>query len=742
MQRIIFHPLLLFVLALLLRLNQLGTQSLWLDEGSTWSIIQQGWGVLLGDMVNPVSAYPLYHLLLKGWVALAGDSEWALRFPSAVAGAGAVVALYAAAREVTRHHLTPATRYGAINRLSGEKPLGAQASRLHPGGQDARAPRIPPSPRGSTSIPTRESPAAPAADSAYPVVAALLLLLSPFAIWYAQEVKVYSLFLLLAALLLWSLLRVLRRPTRRGWLLFGGLALVSLFVHRLALLLLLATYAAVLLHWLLHRRPPRRALLMPVLLFVLLSTALVVAMVGGLGEEGAATGAHIPAGPLLALWLTFVRFSVDRGPGEFPWWWLLPWAALTLWGGAALLHTVGAGLRQRRPPPTAPLVLLCFLVVPLVLFLIQLAFTRFYEARYLMPIVPAWVALLAYPLRTIPASRPWGRMAPAGAALLSALALLVGGAVLLQPRLGLLSGYPVKEQYRAGVARLAERVHPDDLVVLQPSYLQPLYDYYMHRLSADPPPAPALFADFKQGQTEFTRREWDVARHTYFAGHTRSFLLIAPEHARTVDIPNTEQGDEYGLVGLYYQYSREQKKWPCGIWRYHGAHLYCQESPEAYVTGDVPHPTTPVQARFGNHLTLFGYTLKPTDPARPGVYRAGGVVPLSLYWEVDEHIEANYRMFLHLCRDCDMPPAASQDGQPLEGYLPTSVWLPGKPARDDRAIPLPEDMPPGRYTLLLGVYYPSNPMPEARVPVRSTLPVLEHHRLVLGEVEVVGANFR
>ncbi len=679
-----FHPLLLVALALLLRLNQLGTQSLWLDEGSTWSIIQQGWGALLGDMLNPVSAYPLYHLLLKGWVALAGDSEWALRFPSAVDGAGAVLALYAAAREVTR-----------------------------------AAPAAAPAPD----------------DSAYPVVAALLLLLSPFAIWYAQEVKVYSLFLLLSALLLWSLLRVLRRPTRRGWLLFGGLALVSLFVHRLALLLLLAAYAAVLLHWLLTARPPRRALAWPALLLLLLSAALVAAMTGGLGEEGAATGAHIPAGPLLALWLTFVRFSVDRGPGEFPWWWLLPWGALTLWGGAALLRDLRAGLRQRRTP-TAPLVLLCFLLVPLALFMTQLVFTRFYEARYLMPIVPAWVALLAYPLRRLPPAGPLRRIAPAGAAMLAAMALLVGGGVLLQPRLGLLSGYPVKEQYRAAVARLAERAHPDDMIVLQPSYLQPLYDYYMHRLTADPPPPPALFADFKQGQTEFTRREWDVARSTHFAGHLRSFLLIAPEHARTVDVPNTEQGDTYGLVGLYYQYSREQKKWPCGLWRYHGAHLYCQESPEAYVTGEEPHPATPTRARFGDHLHLSGYTLKPTDPARPGVYRAGGVVPISLYWEVDQQIDADYSMFLHLCRDCDLPPVASHDGQPLEGYLPTSVWLPGKPARDDRAIPLPPDMPPGRYTLLLGMYHPADPLPEARVPVRSTLPVLEHNRLVLGEVVV------
>jgi hypothetical protein len=86
-----------------------------------------------------------------------------------------------------------------------------------------------------------------------------------------------------------------------------------------------------------------------------------------------------------------------------------------------------------------------------------------------------------------------------------------------------------------------------------------------------------------------------------------------------------------------------------------------------------------------------------------------------------------------------VPPAASDDGPPLNGYLPTSTWLPGKPARDDRSIPLPRDLPPGRYTLLLGLYRPGDASPSARLPVIGAN-VIAGDRVALGEVIIVVSN--
>src|SRR5215216_7827548 len=99
--RLLVAPVLLFVFALVLRLYRLGAQSLWLDEGGTWSEVTgrtgKGWLALFGELWSKDAAYPLYHILLKAWVTAVGDSEWALRFPSALAGAATAAVLYYAA---------------------------------------------------------------------------------------------------------------------------------------------------------------------------------------------------------------------------------------------------------------------------------------------------------------------------------------------------------------------------------------------------------------------------------------------------------------------------------------------------------------------------------------------------------------------------------------------------------------------------------------------------------------------
>src|SRR5262245_10837818 len=107
---------LLFIVALVIRLYHLGAQSLWLDEGGTWAeVTGKRWPALLAELWGRDAAYPLYHILLKGWVGLAGDSEWALRLPSALAGAATVVALYLAAAELGRRPTTDDRRPTTID---------------------------------------------------------------------------------------------------------------------------------------------------------------------------------------------------------------------------------------------------------------------------------------------------------------------------------------------------------------------------------------------------------------------------------------------------------------------------------------------------------------------------------------------------------------------------------------------------------------------------------------------------
>jgi uncharacterized membrane protein len=81
---------LLFVAALGLRLWQIDRKNVWLDEASAWNTARQPIASLV-DMTGRDVHPPLYYVVLKGWMALAGDSPAALRGLSALCGAIAVL---------------------------------------------------------------------------------------------------------------------------------------------------------------------------------------------------------------------------------------------------------------------------------------------------------------------------------------------------------------------------------------------------------------------------------------------------------------------------------------------------------------------------------------------------------------------------------------------------------------------------------------------------------------------------
>ncbi len=68
------------LLALLLRLHHLGTEELWVDEVASLYWTKASLTALISK------GMPLYLTLLRGWVRIAGESELALRLPSALFG--------------------------------------------------------------------------------------------------------------------------------------------------------------------------------------------------------------------------------------------------------------------------------------------------------------------------------------------------------------------------------------------------------------------------------------------------------------------------------------------------------------------------------------------------------------------------------------------------------------------------------------------------------------------------------
>ena len=188
---------------------------------------------------------------------------------------------------------------------------------------------------------------------------------------------------------------------------------------------------------------------------------------------------------------------------------------------------------------------------------------------------------------------------------------------------------------------------------------------------------------------------------------------------------------------MRFQYA--EHAWSCGKTGFVGVDLLCLSYPDAYKKkgpASILEPTIRLSAVFGGELHLRGYSIDPFG----GVARPGGTLPITLYWEAVAKPSHDYTMFLHLCRDCSTKPLVQDDGPPLGGDYSdpgrTTTWIVHDPVHDERSLILPADLPPGRYTLLLGVYPVGNPAEQARLPVVSAAPVLGGTRLALGEIEI------
>jgi hypothetical protein len=300
---------------------------------------------------------------------------------------------------------------------------------------------------------------------------------------------------------------------------------------------------------------------------------------------------------------------------------------------------------------------------------------------------------------------------------------------LYQPDRGIFSDAALREDYRKAVARLAEHVHPDDLVIVHPDTIAPLYSYYARRVAQFPLPEARVYPQLGRAEG-FDRDELDVLIRADLQRTKRAWLLIAPDHAQLVDPPVAE-GDDLGLVGLAFQYGDRNRRIQCGEQPYAGfagVRLYCNNMPD--IGGKIPQPQTPLEATFADQLRLRGYSVLPFE----GGLRAGGTLPISLFWEPLVDLgETNYHMFIHLTTPDDPRPVTQTDGPPMEGGQLTSLWIdPGALLHDDRTIVLPPELAAGTYVLRMGVYRADDMQ---RLVVTIDAPS-QDNSIVLGEVMI------
>ncbi len=384
-----------------LRLTGLSRQSLWFDEVDVVVRAQRPFDQVLRTFVAAGENGPLYNVMLAVWVRLAGISEIAVRFPSAVAGIVTIPLLYLLARRVA----------------------GSRAGLL----------------------------------------AAGLLAISPYHLWYSQEAKMYTIVVLLAVLSSLFLVEALARNRAAWWLAYVVATSLMFYTHVATVLVFVAQSGYVLLTRKAWRGRERGWLLSAAALTLpYLPIALWAARVIG---GGVATWQ-----PDVGLWdairILGIKLAVNRSTTDVERTGALIYALLACGGIVAMW-------RVRRPQRWW-LLLGALVAVPIVgLWLVSLRQSVFSD-RYAIVALPAYLTLVAATVAALVAGR---RTWPLGL-----LSLLVLVAFAWAPIRDVNRTHAaVKEDWRSAYADVARRAQPGDAIIIHPGYMITTLDYYAQR---------------------------------------------------------------------------------------------------------------------------------------------------------------------------------------------------------------------------------------------------------------------
>lgn len=401
-------------------------RGLWLDETTQVHQARLPFVEMLRQLYLQDNHPPLSHIVSWIGIRAVGDSEFAVRLPSLVFGVLLVPLLYVTAREFYN------------NRVG--------------------------------------------------LIAAAIGAVAPLAVWYGQEARMYSQFMLLSLVTVYAQIRVLRGGGRRYWILFtlGSVALIA--TQYFAVLHVGATLIVFVVELLRRRRAGQKVaalvknlgwstlsmaiLLAPLVPFALHQTAHNQQAGFGFSAGGLATGSAVVPPPGIYGLLTNIEWAIfGYQPDQ------LTTRLVALWpiGLLGLLLLLG---RPRRPLNRSLVIIAGFPVVVIFAASFLAAKSRsLAEVRYFAGSVPVLFVLLAAGLTTVVTSQRM-QIAAVGGLLASMF-----GALALQEQS---SSNPRLYQYREAVGFVRDRADRGDVVIYAPSYLNYTLEYYDPGVTAVP----------------------------------------------------------------------------------------------------------------------------------------------------------------------------------------------------------------------------------------------------------------
>ncbi|MBI5031491.1 MAG: glycosyltransferase family 39 protein [Chloroflexi bacterium] len=107
---------------------------------------------------------------------------------------------------------------------------------------------------------------------------------------------------------------------------------------------------------------------------------------------------------------------------------------------------------------------------------------------------------------------------------------------------------------------------------------------------------------------------------------------------------------------------------------------------------------------FDNGMSLHGYHVNSDTPLESG----RGSVILQLDWQATQNITRDYIVSARVTNDAGTIVWAQNDNPPTNGSMPTSKWQVGQWIKDYQTIPIPSGTPPDAYRVRIVVYEPGS----------------------------------
>jgi hypothetical protein len=401
-------------------------------------------------------------------------------------------------------------------------------------------------------------------------------------------------------------------------------------------------------------------------------------------QVGGRPGAGDPPGGFLSAALRFALLGETVSAENLSW-------AMGIGLGLVLLGIIGESIRlwSRRPVAIPPVIALAVPIlgwgVPVLAMAVAGA-TRPAFFKFLVVTVPFLTLLLAQGLVVGGAAvgqwtghRPGWRVPAYSLWALLVLALLAATGRSLSN----LYANPqyARADYRGMAARIAAEGHPDAGIILNAANQWEVFTYYYPDVDVVYP-VPA-------GRPDPARIAAELEEIT--ASHDRLYTLFWGEAER----------DPQRLVERWLDENafKAREEW-VGDVRF-----------VTYEVPDDPAGSTPTAAgeQFGEHITLESYAVSPE------FVQPGDIVQISLFWQADALLETRYKVFLHLL-DEQGHIVAQRDSEPGGGLALTTTWPAGETIPDNHGVLIPPETPPGRYTLILGLYDLTDPASRLLTP--------------------------